>query len=192
MPELNESLTEFPDEGVIKLPMYLHVMETKIKSMKKEDEVEQSSKLTEEELTELRDAFALFDSDGDGAIDSSELGNVMQSLGRKLNNRQLKEIIKSADLDNNGTIEFQELVTIMEENTVRGSFLDEMRKAFGHFDKDGNGFISPQELRQALLRMKIKMGKVEFLLMLKRVDTDQDGQVNFKEFVSMMASDQEV
>jgi hypothetical protein len=26
-------------------------------------------------------------------------------------------------------------VSIMEENSVRCSFLDEMRKAFGHFDK---------------------------------------------------------
>jgi calmodulin len=66
--------------------------------------------MTEEELTELREAFALFDSDGDGAITSSELGNVMKSLGRKLTVRQLKEIIKTADTDNNGTIEFNELV----------------------------------------------------------------------------------
>ncbi len=50
--------------------------------------------MTEEELSELREAFALFDSDGDGAITSSELGNVMQSLGRKLTARQLKEIIQ--------------------------------------------------------------------------------------------------
>ncbi len=41
-------------------------------------------------------------------------------------------------------------------------------------------------------RMKIKMGKVEFLAMLRRVDTDQDGQVSFKEFVTMMASDANV
>ena len=66
--------------------------------------------MTEEELSELREAFALFDSDGDGAITSSELGNVMQSLGRKLTARQLKEIIQTADTDNNGTIEFNELV----------------------------------------------------------------------------------
>jgi Ca2+-binding EF-hand superfamily protein len=32
----------------------------------------------------------------------------------------------------------------MEENTVRCSYLEEMRKAFAHFDKDGNGLISPQ------------------------------------------------
>ena len=61
-------------------------------------------------MSELREAFALFDSDGDGAITSSELGNVMQSLGRKLTARQLKEIIQTADTDNNGTIEFNELV----------------------------------------------------------------------------------
>jgi Ca2+-binding EF-hand superfamily protein len=58
--------------------------------------------------------------------------------------------------------------------------------------QDGNGYISPLELRQALERMKIKMGKVEFLSMLRRVDTDQDGQVCFKEFVTMMASDANV
>jgi Ca2+-binding EF-hand superfamily protein len=98
--------------------------------------------------------------------------------------------VNDADLDQSGAIEFLELVTIMEANTVRCSFIDEMRKAFGHFDKDGNGFISPTELRQAMERMKIRMGKIEFMLMLKRVDTDKDGQVNFKEFVTMMVSDQ--
>jgi Ca2+-binding EF-hand superfamily protein len=55
--------------------------------------------------------------------------------------------------------------------------------------QDGNGYISPLELRKALLRMKIKLTKVEFVLMLKRVDTDQDGQISFKEFVIMMLSD---
>ena len=61
-----------------------------------------------------------------------------------------------------------------------------MKKAFKHFDSDGNGFITPLELRKALLRMKIKLSKVEFVLMLRRVDTDQDGLISFKEFVVMM------
>ena len=44
----------------------------------------------------------------------------------------------------------------MERYTVRNTFLDEMKKAFRHFDKDHNGYISPDELRKALLRMKIR------------------------------------
>jgi Ca2+-binding EF-hand superfamily protein len=101
----------------------------------------------------------------------------------------LKDLISSADTDGNGTIDFDELLALMESNTVRNTYLEEMKKAFRHFDQDGNGFISPLELRKALLRMKIRLSKVEFVLMLRRVDTDQDGQISFKEFVVMMLSD---
>ena len=98
-------------------------------------------------------------------------------------------MIASADADNSGTIDFDELLALMENNTVKNTYLDEMKKAFKHFDSDGNGFISPLELRKALLRMKIKLSKVEFVLMLRRVDTDQDGMISFKEFVVMMLTD---
>ena len=49
---------------------------------------------------------------------------------------RLKEIISSADADGNGSIEFPEIVALMEKNLKRQTFLDEMRKAFNHFDKD--------------------------------------------------------
>ncbi len=141
------------------------------------------------EIEDLRESFALFDTDSDGFITTTELGLVMKSLGRVFSPKQLKELVAIADADGNGTIEFQELVDLMEKNTVKYTFLDEMKKAFCHFDKDGNGFISPLELRKAMLRMKIKLSKVEFVLMLKRVDTDKDGQISFKEFIVMMLSD---
>ena len=111
------------------------------------------------------------------------------SPSRFLTERQLKDMIASADADNSGTIDFDELLALMENNTVKNTYLDEMKKAFKHFDSDGNGFISPLELRKALLRMKIKLSKVEFVLMLRRVDTDQDGMISFKEFVVMMLTD---
>ena len=38
-------------------------------------------KLTEEQIAEFKEAFALFDKDGDGSISSKELGTVMRSLG---------------------------------------------------------------------------------------------------------------
>ena len=43
-----------------------------------------------------------------------------------------------------------------------------------------------------MLRMKIKMSRIEFVLMLNRVDTDKDGQISFKEFVVMMISDKNI
>ena len=96
---------------------------------------------------------------------------------------RLREILASADEDGNGSIEFDEIVSLMERNIKKTTFLDEMR------NRDLNGFITPSELKKALGRMDIRLGKVEFLRMLKRVDTDKDGQVSFKEFVVMMLSD---
>jgi Ca2+-binding EF-hand superfamily protein len=80
-------LTNVSDEGTIRLSKYLQIMEKKIKATKMMDEVVDTSKLTEEELSELREAFALFDCDDDGTITMAELGNVMKSLGRKLTTR---------------------------------------------------------------------------------------------------------
>ena len=39
---------------------------------------------------ELHDAFSLFDTDDDGRITTKELSKVMESLGQKLTEKQLK------------------------------------------------------------------------------------------------------
>ena len=43
---------------------------------------------------EYREAFALFDKDGDGAITPKELGTVMRATGQSLSDLQLDVIIK--------------------------------------------------------------------------------------------------
>ena len=41
-----------------------------------------SDELTEEQIAGFRDAFSIFDKDGDGTITTKELGTVMRSLGQ--------------------------------------------------------------------------------------------------------------
>ena len=47
--------------------------------------------LTEEQTAEFREAFALFDKDGDGTISTKELGMVMNSLGIRAVNELSKK-----------------------------------------------------------------------------------------------------
>ena len=52
---------------------------------------------------ELREAFALFDKDGDGCITSAELLTVMKSLGQATTDRETKEMIQRVDKDGRQT-----------------------------------------------------------------------------------------
>ena len=51
------------------------------------------------DLSEYKEAFSLFDKDGDGTITSKELGTVMRSLGQKPTEAELEEMISQVDAD---------------------------------------------------------------------------------------------
>merc|ERR1712005_61399 len=103
--------------------------------------------LTEEQISEFKEAFALFDKDGDGTITTKELGTVMRSLGQNPTEAELQDMINEVDADGNGTIDFPEFLTMMARKMKDTDSEEELREAFKVFDKDGNGFISAAELR---------------------------------------------
>ena len=52
-------------------------------------------------LTAIKQAFSLFDKNGDGKITTKELGTVMESLGENPTEAELKEMISEVDTDGN-------------------------------------------------------------------------------------------
>ena len=50
-------------------------------------------------FTEFKEAFSLFDKDGDGCITSRELGTVMRSLGQNPTEAELQDMINEVDSD---------------------------------------------------------------------------------------------
>jgi len=57
-------------------------------------------KLSEEQIQEFKEAFSLFDRDGDGNITVTELGTVMKSLGQNPTENELRDMI--GEVDSNG------------------------------------------------------------------------------------------
>lgn len=54
---------------------------------------------------EIREIFNVFDRDGSGTINSSELRHVMKTIGENLTDEEIDDLIKEADVDGNGTID---------------------------------------------------------------------------------------
>ena len=144
--------------------------------------------LTPDQIAEFKEAFSLFDKDGDGAITTKELGTVMRSLGQNPTEAELAQMIEEVDCDKNGTIDFPEFLTMMARKMKEVDGEEEIKEAFRVFDKDGNGTISAAELRHVMTNLGEKLTDQEVDEMIREADVDGDGQINYEEFVKMMTA----
>uniref|UniRef100_A0A8W8I941 Sulfhydryl light chain n=3 Tax=Magallana gigas TaxID=29159 RepID=A0A8W8I941_MAGGI len=70
-------------------------------------------KSPDEAEEEMRNAFKIFDKDGSGKIDAKELRHAMKSLGETMTDGEVDEMIKAADQDSDGKVDYSEFVKIM-------------------------------------------------------------------------------
>ena len=61
----------------------------------------------------IREVFNAFDKDRNGYISAAELRHVMVSLGEKLGDQEVHEMIKEADIDGDGQINYEEFRTMV-------------------------------------------------------------------------------
>jgi calmodulin len=147
-----------------------------------------ADQLTEEQTAEFREAFALFDKDGDGTISTKELGTVMKSLGQKPTVAELNDMINEVDSDGNGEIDFEEFLSMMAKKLKETDLEEDIREAFRVFDKNSSGIISTMELRHIMTNLGEKLKDSEIDEMIRHADIDGDGSVNYNEWVTMMTS----
>lgn len=114
-------------------------------------------KMSDAQLEEFREAFNMFDKDGGGSIDSSELKDLMKSVGQEPTDAELKEMVAAADADGTGDIDFLEFAVLMAHKMQDGDDSDTIKKAFSIFDQSGDGFISAPEMRKMLVNLGEKV-----------------------------------
>jgi calmodulin len=82
--------------GIIDFYEFLAMMAKKMKDIDGEEEI--------------REAFRVFDKDGNGFISSAELRHVMTNLGEKLTDAEVDEMIHEADIDGDGSVNYEGLI----------------------------------------------------------------------------------
>ena len=112
----------------------------------------------------------------------------MRNLGRNPSEEELKQMIREVDLDGNGTIDFKEFLCLMVKKMKGTDTEEELLEAFKVFDRDGNGYITSHELRYIMTNLGEGLTPEEVEEMVKEADLDNDGQIDYDEFVKMMLS----
>ncbi|MEQ2243128.1 Calcium-binding protein 5 [Ilyodon furcidens] len=152
----------------------------------------QTRNLTQDELQELREAFIEFDKDKDGFITCKDLGNLMRTMGYMPTEMELIELSQNINMNLGGRVDFEDFVELMTpkllDETAGMIGLKELRDAFREFDIDGDGAITSEELRFAMIKLLGEQtSKKEIDEVVKDVDNNGDGKVDFEEFVKMMS-----
>lgn len=87
--------------GTIDFPEFLTMMARKMKDTDSEEEI--------------REAFRVFDKDGNGFISAAELRHVMTNLGEKLTDEEVDEMIREADIDGDGQVNYEGNLCFLEQ-----------------------------------------------------------------------------
>ncbi|XP_074558769.1 putative calcium-binding protein CML18 [Curcuma longa] len=136
-------------------------------------------------MDEIEKVFARYDANGDGRISASELADVLRALGSPASPAEIRDMIAEMDADGDGFVDLQEFADFH----LRGAGGDkELREAFDVYDLDGNGLISAEELHRVLKQLGEKCSVKDCKRMIRSVDVDGDGNVDFEEFKRMMAN----
>ncbi|KAI3447384.1 hypothetical protein Pfo_004049 [Paulownia fortunei] len=139
--------------------------------------------LSEEEIAGLKEMFKMIDVDNSGQITLEELKKGLERVGADLKDSEIVGLMQAADVDNSGTIDYGEFVAAMLHlNKVQRE--DHMYAAFSYFDKDDSGYITQDELQQAC--EQFGLGDVQLEEIIREVDQDNDGRIDYNEFVAMM------
>lgn len=145
--------------------------------------------LTDEQRQEIKEAFELFDTDKDGAIDYHELKVAMRALGFDLKKAEVLKLLRDHDKTNSGLLEWDDFNRIMSERIAARDPMDEIRKAFALFDDDATGKISLRNLKRVAKELGETLDDDELQAMIDEFDLDQDGEINENEFIQIMMDD---
>nr|VDD58616.1 unnamed protein product [Brassica oleracea] len=141
--------------------------------------------LSIQEVEVIKDMFSLMDEDNDGRITYPELKAGLQKVGSQLGEPEIKMLMEVADVDGSGFLDYGEFVAVIIH--LQKIENDELFKlAFMFFDKDGSTYIELDELREALTD---ELGEPDVSVLndiMREVDSDKDGRINYDEFVTMM------
>ncbi|XP_004242760.2 calmodulin-like protein 3 [Solanum lycopersicum] len=147
---------------------------------------------------ELSGVFATFDKNNDGYITKQELKQSLKNIGIFMEDGDILEMVEKVDFNKDGLIdidEFYELChsflgieKVVSEEEEGGVEEGDLKDAFDVFDYDKDGLISEEELSKVLSSLGLNQGKRldDCKEMIRNVDVDGDGMVNFDEFKKMM------
>lgn len=137
-----------------------------------------------------RELFEALDLNRDGRICLRDVRRVMQMLGQPSIEASGKGWLLLRAIEDTGLsgLDYQQFSALLSDEDAAErrrlqALEDEMAlEAFGHFDRDGDGFVSADELLHAMCQIGVEMTRSHCVGIIEENDMDGDGRLNLEEF----------
>ncbi|KAL2920527.1 putative calcium-binding protein CML13 [Bienertia sinuspersici] len=134
----------------------------------------------------LKEAFSLYDKNGNGTVSPSDLGLMIRTLGGNPTEAQIKDIQSKESL--NGPIDYDRFVDLMRKHLWARPKSVELRKAFKVIDSDDDGYVDVVELRRVMTTMGESLDEEEFDEWIQSLGVNHDGNVSYDEIIAPMVA----
>jgi calcium-dependent protein kinase len=145
-------------------------------------------KLYNENDLKLRKIFEALDSDHSGYIDKKELMKEYNKYFPGTTKKQLKVInnfLETADVDNNGKIDYAEFLTAMNLGNKDIS-KNTLKEVFDYYDHDKNGVIEAKDIKEIFEDTGLSDKEIHDLI--DEIDLNNDRQLSFEEFYKLITA----
>lgn len=146
--------------------------------------------------TVLDASFKRADRNGNGKLSRPELSIILRRILNTLRSEDVSEILRDADKNDDGELDYQEFVAWLRKSAhskiskAFGTSLmneaDIVRATFRMWDKNGDGLIANGFLVHALKKVHPNLSENQVKALVKTMDCDHDGNIDYDEFVDFL------
>lgn len=158
---------------------------------------------------EVLDVWKRYDVDGNGHLDVDEVRDMLEEMGMKLDDEELKEFFESVDHDSNGVVTLEEFQAAFFSSTLGGqSVMAHIRRgasamaantggdnlpivlnAWKKYDADGSGALEAKEISLILSDLGMTQTEEEVEWLVQKLDRNGNGKIDFDEFAALFSED---
>jgi len=148
--------------------------------------------LDKTQIEQLQQAFDAFDVDHRGYLTPEMVGTILGCFDQTISQTRILEIVNEVDEDGSGQIEFEEFIVLAakflveEEEISAEQMQEELREAFRFYDREGNGTITTDVLRELVKELDDSLTEEQLDQVVAEMDNDGSGALDFDEFMEVM------
>lgn len=137
---------------------------------------------------EIRELFDEVDTDGSGEVDATEVAQLVQNLGIKMNSSELQDAMAKMDSDGSGEVEFEEFYHWWMSPSTIGSMkksrerMETVKNLFDTLDDDSSGSLSRDEVTQLAKSLGAALTKQEVDAAMAEMNKGGSDEVDFFQF----------